>query len=73
MDNENKDSVRGAQLLLAGIVLKQYCTAGEEEDDESEDGVDIIDVRISLPRFAPAYTLSLIIGRCKLDRTVISC
>lgn len=44
-DSEDRQSVRGAQLLLAGTTLQQYCAAGEEEDDESEDGVDVIDVR----------------------------
>ena len=44
VDNEDQHSVRGAQLLLAGAILQQYCTAGEEEGEESEDGSDAIDV-----------------------------
>ena len=47
LDDEDKHSVRGAQLLLAGAILQQYCTAGEEEGDESEDGSNVIDVRHS--------------------------
>lgn len=47
MDNEDQHCARGAQLLLAGIILQQYCTASEEEDDEGEDGSDVIDVRHS--------------------------
>ena len=46
MDNEDQHTVRGAQLLLAGAILQQYCTVGEEEGDESEDGSDAIDVRL---------------------------
>ena len=37
VDNEDQHSVRGAQLLLAGTILQQYCTAGDGEDNESED------------------------------------
>jgi DNA polymerase phi len=46
--NKDQNAVRGAQLLLAGTILQRYCTAGEE-DDESEDGSDVIDVRRSAP------------------------
>ena len=45
VENEGQHSVRGAQLLLAGTILQQYCTAGEEEDDESDGGAGVIDVR----------------------------
>jgi len=44
VDDEDKHSLRGAQLLLAGAILQQYCTVGEEED-EGEDELDVIDVR----------------------------
>jgi DNA polymerase phi len=47
VDDQDQESIRGAQLLLAGTILHQYCTAGEEEDDESEGGVDMIDVKHS--------------------------
>lgn len=46
MNNKGQQSVRGAQLLLAGTILQQYCTASEEEDDENDNGVDMIDVRL---------------------------
>lgn len=49
MDNEDQHSVRGAQLLLAGTILQQYYAAGEE-DNESDDESDVIDVRHSTPR-----------------------
>lgn len=45
VDNEDQCSIRGAQLLLAGTVLQQYCTAGEAVDGESDDGSEVIDVR----------------------------
>ncbi|KAF9653857.1 hypothetical protein BDM02DRAFT_3265026 [Thelephora ganbajun] len=36
IDSQDQNSIRGAQLLLAGTILQQYCTAGE-------DGVDMVD------------------------------
>ena len=45
VENGDQHSVRGAQLLLAGTILQQYCTASEEEEDESDDRAGVIDVR----------------------------
>ena len=59
-DSGDQKSVRGAQLLLSGAILQQYCAAGEEEDDESEDGVDVIDVKhLTLLVDSPVYEFSL--------------
>lgn len=76
VENEDQRSVHGAQLLLAGITLQQHCTAGQEEDDEGEDGPDVIDVRypislafVSCLRFFPSEK----IGEHKRDHTVIPC
>ena len=64
--------MRGAQLLLAGTVLQQYCTAGDEEDDESEDGSDVIDVRRSTPHaFALVHNFFLQTGDCERDHPAI--
>ena len=58
MDDENRDSARGAQLLLSGTILKEYCAVSEEDDDEGEDGTDAIDVRRLIPlAFVPSFTL----------------
>lgn len=46
IESGDQKSVRGAQLLLAGTILQQYCTAGEKEDDKGDDGVDVIDVSL---------------------------
>jgi len=61
VENEDQHSVRGAQLLLAGTTLQQYCAAAQEEDDEGEDGPDVIDVKhltslafVSCSRFSPS-------------------
>ena len=66
MDDENKDSARGAQLLLSGTILKGYCAVSEEDDDEDEDGVDAIDVRRAIPlALALIHTFYQTTGRCK--------